>query len=316
MSTINLLSTAPFAVLAATTITNTGTTAIAGWLGLAPGSSIVDTGIVPTPVEHIDDAVATTAQTDLVAVYNAVAGEIPVNLANVELAGLTLTPGTYSSGGVFQLNGTLILKGYGQYIFQSTATLIFGSNAQVVLESDENGFPCTDQIFWQVPTAASLGTNSTVYGNILAYDLIALNTGAKLFGRALSRTAAVTMDSNIVNIDDFGCPTTTTAAPTTTETPTTTIGPTTTETPTTTVGPTTTTGPTTTASPTTTTAGPTTTVSPTTTQAPTTTQTPSTTIPPTTKCYCYCQCACNRCARANKCNCYTYTKRCHKIKFF
>jgi hypothetical protein len=53
-------------------------------------------------------------------------------------------------------------------------------------------------VFWQVGSSATLGTNSTFKGTIMANQSISLDTGATLDGRALARIAAVTLDSNDV----------------------------------------------------------------------------------------------------------------------
>ena len=61
-----------------------------------------------------------------------------------------------------------------------------------------------ENVFWQVGSSATLGTNTTFTGNILAQASITLDTGAILNGRALARTGAVTLDSNPVNV--ASCP--------------------------------------------------------------------------------------------------------------
>jgi hypothetical protein len=55
-------------------------------------------------------------------------------------------------------------------------------------------------VFWQVASSATLGTNSIFQGNIIALQAITLDTGATLTGRALARNAAVTLDSNTVTV--------------------------------------------------------------------------------------------------------------------
>ncbi|HUZ90011.1 MAG TPA: ice-binding family protein, partial [Candidatus Acidoferrales bacterium] len=69
-----------FAVLAGSTITNTGSSVITGNLGLQPGTSV--TGFPPgtvTGVQHIADAVAVQAQTDLATGYTEAASASPTS---------------------------------------------------------------------------------------------------------------------------------------------------------------------------------------------------------------------------------------------
>jgi hypothetical protein len=67
---IDLGTAAPFSVLAASTITNTGLSVINGNVGLSPGTSI--TGFPPGVVngtQHATDTVAAQAQADLTTAY-------------------------------------------------------------------------------------------------------------------------------------------------------------------------------------------------------------------------------------------------------
>ena len=60
-----------FAVLGATTVTNTGPTTIQGNVGLTPGSSITGFGSVTlTGVEEIDNTPAINGQNDATTFYN------------------------------------------------------------------------------------------------------------------------------------------------------------------------------------------------------------------------------------------------------
>jgi hypothetical protein len=76
-ATVDLGTTASFAVLGGSLVTNTGSSVISGDLGIYPGSGSVphSTGFPPGVVGppgtvHDADAVATQAQTDLVTAYN------------------------------------------------------------------------------------------------------------------------------------------------------------------------------------------------------------------------------------------------------
>ena len=198
-----LASAGNFAVLAGTTVTNTGPSWITGAVGVAPGSAI--TGFPPgtSGPQHKGDSVATTAQTDLTAAYtNAAAQPCPGtnNFTGVNLGGKNLVPGVYCQTTAPSLTGTLTLNGSGVYIFQIGSTLVTASGARVVLIGGAQ--PC--QIFWQVSSSATIATSTTFVGTIMASASIAMQTGATLNGRALARTGAVTLDTNRI-IQSSGC---------------------------------------------------------------------------------------------------------------
>jgi hypothetical protein len=62
-------------------------------------------------------------------------------------------------------------------------------------------------VWWQVGSSATLGTDSNFKGNILAYASIDLQTRATLEGRAFVQTGAVTMDQNNIIIPACYCTT-------------------------------------------------------------------------------------------------------------
>jgi len=81
------------------------------------------------------------------------------------------------------------------WVFQIATTLTTATGSSVLLSrSGQAG-----NVFWQVGSAATLGTGTTFAGNILAYSSITMNSGASLSGRALAR-AAVTMDGNSMRV--------------------------------------------------------------------------------------------------------------------
>jgi hypothetical protein len=186
-------------VLGGSTVTNTGSTAVVGDLGVSPGTAI--TGFPPGTVTggtiHSNDAVAQQAQADLTVAYSALAG-LACNtvLTGQNLGGLTLGPGVYCFTSSAQLTGTLTLDAQGnpsaQFIFQIGSTLTTASNSIVqVINGAQN---CN--IWWQVGSSATIGTATAFAGNILALASITMTTGANASGRLLARTGAVTLDSN------------------------------------------------------------------------------------------------------------------------
>jgi len=220
-----------FGVLAGSTVTNTGPTTVIGDLGVSPGTAV--TGFPPgivTGLTHTGtDAVAIQAQTDATAAYNNAAGQpCDVTLTGQDLGGKTLTPGVYCFASSAQLTGQLILDGQGNpssvFIFQIGSTLTTASTASVVLINGAQ--PCSSNIFWQVGSSATLGTNTSFTGNILALASITLNTGTVTNGGLYAQTGAVTLDSNNVVRNNQLCSTaptstaTATSAPTSTATPT------------------------------------------------------------------------------------------------
>ena len=207
-ASVDLGSAKSFAVLAGTTITNTGATTITGDVGLHPGKAVTGFNTVTLHgAQHIADAVALKAKSALVTAYNQAAGATPVTNVPTELGGTTLKPGVYASA-TLGLTGTLTLDGKGVYIFQAGSTLITAPGSSVELT---NGASACD-VYWQVGSSATLDTTTSFKGTIMALTSIALNNGVTLQGRALARNGAVTMIHD--SIDSSSC-----AAPSPTPTP-------------------------------------------------------------------------------------------------
>jgi hypothetical protein len=91
------------------------------------------------------------------------------------------------------------------------ATLVTASSSKVSLLGGASA--CT--VFWQVGSSATLGTNSTFAGNILALTSIQVPTGVTVDGRALARNASVTLDNDTFKRSTCAAPTTSTSPPTT-----------------------------------------------------------------------------------------------------
>jgi hypothetical protein len=202
---VNLGAAKSFAVLAGTTITNTGPTTITGDVGLHPGAAATGfTKVTLHGAKHLGDAVARKAKRALVTAYNDAAGAKPVTNVPTELGGTTLKPGVYASD-TLGLTGTLTLDGEGLYIFQAGSTLITAPSSRVRLI---NGASACN-VYWKVGSSATLDTSTRFKGTIMALTSISLKTGAVLQGRALARNGAVTMDRNTINSSSCAAPSTT-----------------------------------------------------------------------------------------------------------
>ncbi|MDB6074918.1 MAG: hypothetical protein JWO89_2558 [Verrucomicrobiaceae bacterium] len=204
--TIPLGEAANFAVLAGSTVTNTGPTALFGDVGVSPGTAITD--FPPgtfTGTLHSNDANSIQAQADALSAYNILAGLTPTQiLTGQDLGGLTLTPGVYFFSSTAQLTGTLTLDGQGQvnplFVFQIGSTLTTASNS-IIFET--NGADWSN-IYFQVGSSATLGTNTEFEGTIIAMDSDTLTTGATVEGSVIALTGAVTLDSNVVVVPEPG----------------------------------------------------------------------------------------------------------------
>jgi hypothetical protein len=198
---VGLLSAANFAVLAGSTLTNTGPTSVTGDLGVSPGTAVTDFppgNLIGT--QHAGDPTAGQGIADLTTAYNDAAGRTLCAVSKSgNLGGQTLAPGLYKSTSSLEVtSGDPTLDAQGDedavFIFQMASTLTTTSGRQVIL----SGGAKATNVFWQVGSSATLGTTSAFQGTIMADQAITVGTGATLTGRALARIAAVTLDGNTI----------------------------------------------------------------------------------------------------------------------
>ena len=182
----------------------------------------------PTP-----DPTAMQARADLGVAYGIVAAAVPteiVGTANLALASAHLVtglyvyePGVYNSGSFLLLDGDIVLDGLSDldsvFIFQAGSALDVRSNSRVTLI---NGAQACN-VYWQVGSSATLGTNADFVGTILAATSISALTGADVDGQLLAsalNAGAVTLDDNVID-NHTVCIRTTTTGTTSTGTTTT-----------------------------------------------------------------------------------------------
>jgi hypothetical protein len=246
-----------FAILAGTpNITDVPTSVITGDVGLNPGPgsgigltcaevtgtiySVDATG--PLPCRVTDPSLLTTAKTDLTTAYTNAAAEIPDTTfltTDNQLGGQVLGPGVYNfgHGTTDNLTGNLTLNGDANavWVFQATSDLVTASSSTITLTGGAQ--PCN--VYWEVGSSATLGTNSTFAGTIMALTNISVLTDVTLSGRVLAQNGAITLDADTITRSACATPppstTTTTTTTTTDTTPTPTPPPATTAAATTTV---------------------------------------------------------------------------------
>ena len=204
-----------FAVLGASTVTNTGPTTILGNVGLSPGSSVTGFGsVILTGVEDIDNALAINGQIDATNAYNAWLPSTltsppggAVNLTGEDLGGLGLAPGDIR---LAQLTGTLQLDALGTdggawtFVMGSTLTTLSASDVEIVDTGSAGEF--TGNINWIVGSSATFGTTTAFLGTIISEASDTLNTGATVgCGGVIALTGAVTLDNNTIDALPADC---------------------------------------------------------------------------------------------------------------
>lgn len=202
---INLGAASDFSVLAGSGITITGPTTIYGDIGSDPTPSITGLeNLTLLGTNHAGDSFTQAAKTSLTAAFLDAAGRTATTsyATPFDLAGSTLFAGVYDEASSFALNGVLTLDAQGDpnamWIFQAGSTLTTGSGSSILL----TGGAQASNVFWQIGSSATLGTNSSFAGNILAQTSISSSTGAATNGKLLAIDGAVTLQSSLVGVPE------------------------------------------------------------------------------------------------------------------
>ncbi|HLK75608.1 MAG TPA: ice-binding family protein, partial [Streptosporangiaceae bacterium] len=191
-----------YAVLAGSTVTNTGPSVVSGDLGVSPGTAV--TGFTGAPdgtvihgTIHAADASAASAQSALTTAYNDAAGRTKTaSIPGFIHGASTLGPGVYNATSSLDVGGTLTLDGDASavFIFQTGTTLVTDTGTTIKLAGGAQA--CN--VFWQVGSSATLKSGTTFVGTVLASAMIGVGANDNIMGRLLASTAAVTLINDTI----------------------------------------------------------------------------------------------------------------------
>jgi len=182
-----------YALSASSTITNVGASVITGDLDLYPGTSV--TGFPPGVVHGAQNIANATAQSSQASALAAFTAANALGGATVLTGDLhthsPLAPGVYSYASSAALTGTLVLAGSPSdtWVFQIGTTLTTASASVMSM----SGGAVASNVLWAVGSSATLGTGSTLEGNVIADASISLNGGNTVNGQLAALTGAITI---------------------------------------------------------------------------------------------------------------------------
>ena len=229
---IGLGAATAFAVRGGSGVSNVPVSVISGDVGLSPAAGTGYSGLTcaevtggifsvdgtgPAPCVVGNAGLMTTVEDDARSAFNhtsALPGASPIG---PDLAGGSLVAGIYSFGGApTNLSGTLSLNAQGDadavWIFQASSTLITSSASTVQFTNLPAGTTADElacNVYWTVGSSATIASNTTFVGTVLASASISAVTGATVTGRLLAGNAAggggaVTLQMNTI-IRPTGC---------------------------------------------------------------------------------------------------------------
>jgi hypothetical protein len=191
-----------YAVLAASAISNTGSSVLTGNVGEYPGTAV--TGFPPgtfTGSLDVANAAAQAAKAAAQAAYTDLSTRSCTTIPSA-LDAQTLTAGVYcfASGAATLANsagGTLTLNGNSQAIFviKTASTLTTGAGGVPVITL--TGGALASNVYWVVGSTATINSGSAgvFQGNIIAQTSITDTMGGTVNGSLVALTGAVTLSA-------------------------------------------------------------------------------------------------------------------------
>lgn len=183
-------------------LTNSGTSVVNGTIGTNNAGAYAGftPGSVFTGTAHINNSISIAAQNELAANYIPFPGLGTCdNTLTSPLAGpQTLVAGIYCIGEATTITGDLILDAEldpsAEFIIKIGGALTLATSARIVLL---NGTQLAN-VYFQVDGAVNLNALSVFQGTVVSSGAITLFPTSSLYGRALTPTGAITVNSSIV----------------------------------------------------------------------------------------------------------------------
>ena len=211
-TSVNMMRARSFAILGATTLTNTGPSVIVGDCGSYPGAEAaggpVGTGATLRGIDYAGSSVSAGAHTDLDGIYADLSSRALTPMSTgiaSQLASITLYPGVYhSTNQYFTLDGTLIFdaQNNGNAVFvivaPGTGYLAVSPGSQMLLV---NGAKASN-VFWALGSYFEANSGSSSVGTVIAQSYVTL-TGASMLGAVFSMNAAATLTVSSVRLPDL-----------------------------------------------------------------------------------------------------------------
>jgi outer membrane protein OmpA-like peptidoglycan-associated protein len=196
-TSVDLGSAASFSLIAGAAATIPGST-LPGDVG-AITAITDDAGTVYGSTKHLpNDAATQKALADANGAFGTLDGlDSTAVLAGADLGGQTLTPGVYHSAVGLSATSAVTFDAGGDpdayFIIQGDAAL--GTTAGIKMNLV--GGAQASHIFWVLKTAVTLGASSSFDGTVLSEAAISVGASVHFLGRAISLTAAVTLDADV-----------------------------------------------------------------------------------------------------------------------
>lgn len=190
-----------YAVLASSGITTVNITTITNGVYGTPAGI----GIVGSFVGILDGTNATTAQTQLTALVNAINAVTITSTINGGGGTIIYTPGRYNSAStiIYSSGTNLILDAQGnsssQFFFTATSSISFTSITSITLINGASN--CN--VFWLAGTAIEFtGTSPTsIPGIFIAGSTISFDNASIILGRLYAQTANITFAGSSYSVD-------------------------------------------------------------------------------------------------------------------